>query len=177
MIPRISRLRVIPSLQMSILQDAAACRCWRPSFTCSSFCTSFPGGNYSHHSIPVQIGDSDWIHITGMRFHGHHGVLPEETRLGQSFVVDLKLQVNTSRAGFSDDLEDTVNYAAVYGDVKSVVEGAPCKLLEAVAHRAVSAVLQRHPRVRQVDFTIRKLAIPGVPSVVESVGVQIRRQR
>ncbi|GIL86316.1 hypothetical protein Vretimale_13707 [Volvox reticuliferus] len=101
----------------------------------------------------------------------------QETRLGQSFLVDVKLQVDATRAGDSDALEDTVNYAAVYGDVKEIVEGPPCKLLEAVAHRAVNTVLQRHPGVQQVDFTIRKLAIPGVPSVVESVGVQIRRQR
>ncbi|GLC53731.1 hypothetical protein PLESTB_000781300 [Pleodorina starrii] len=121
------------------------------------------------YSTAALAGESDWIHITGMRFFGRHGVLPEETRLGQSFLVDVKLEVDTSAAGASDALEDTVSYAAVYGDIKSVVEGAPCQLLEAVAHRAVGAVLREHPAVRQVDFTIRKLSIPGVPSVVESV--------
>ncbi|GLI68302.1 hypothetical protein VaNZ11_012663 [Volvox africanus] len=119
----------------------------------------------------------DWIHINGMRFHGRHGVLPEETRLGQNFLVDIKLQVDATRAGASDALEDTVNYAAVYEDVKEIVEGPPCKLIEAVAQRAVNKVMLRHPEVRQVDFTIRKLAIPGLPSVVDSVGVQIRRFR
>lgn len=55
-------------------------------------------------------------------------------------------------------------------DVKAIVEGPPLRLLEAVAHRAVSTVLERHAAVQQVDFSIRKLSIPGVPSVVESVG-------
>ncbi|GIL53851.1 hypothetical protein Vafri_9484 [Volvox africanus] len=61
----------------------------------------------------------DWIHINNMRFHGRHGVLPEETRLGQNFLVDIKLEVDATRAGASDALEDTVNYVAVYEWVSS----------------------------------------------------------
>ncbi|KAG2431642.1 hypothetical protein HYH02_013219 [Chlamydomonas schloesseri] len=112
-----------------------------------------------------------------MRFHGRHGVLAEETRLGQPFVVDASLQVDTSRAGATDDLTDTVSYADVYKDIKGVVEGEPCKLLEAVAHRACAAVLAQHRGVREMRLAIRKLSIPGVPSVVESVGVEVHRHR
>ncbi|KXZ44770.1 hypothetical protein GPECTOR_62g885 [Gonium pectorale] len=112
-----------------------------------------------------------------MRFHGRHGVLPEETRLGQTFLVDARLRVDTARAGASDALENTVSYADVYGDIKAVVEGPPCKLLEAVAHRAAESVLARHGGVHEVVLGVRKLSIPGVPSLVESVGVEVRRRR
>ena len=40
--------------------------------------------------------------------------LLQEKKLGQKFVVDAILKTNTTRAGKSDDLSDTVNYAAVY---------------------------------------------------------------
>lgn len=62
-------------------------------------------------------------------------------------------------------------------DIKGVVEGEPCKLLEAVAHRACAAVLAQHSGVREMRLAIRKLCIPGVPSVVESVGEADRRWR
>lgn len=119
----------------------------------------------------------DWIHIRGMRFHGRHGVLPEETSLGQPFVADASLLVDVRQAGDSDRLEHTVNYAEVYSDIRSVVEGPPLQLLEAVAHRGADLVLRRHPRVRAVRLGVRKLCIPGLHSVVDSVGVEVMRRR
>ncbi|PNH05002.1 Dihydroneopterin aldolase, partial [Tetrabaena socialis] len=110
--------------------SAAACPSLEPSWQRQLLCAhAMParscwrsGAGLPLHSLPPQkrsfqhaaAGGGDWIHLTGMRFHGRHGVLPEETRLGQPFVVDAKLQVDTSRAGASDALADTVNYAAVY---------------------------------------------------------------
>ena len=38
----------------------------------------------------------------------------QENKLGQKFVVDATLQCDLERAGLSDELEHTVNYAAVY---------------------------------------------------------------
>ena len=38
----------------------------------------------------------------------------QENRLGQKFVVDAVLQCDLESAGLTDDLEHTVNYAAVY---------------------------------------------------------------
>lgn len=52
--------------------------------------------------------------LKGLVFHGYHGVLEEERRLGQKFVVDIEASADLSRAGATDDLQDTVNYAAVY---------------------------------------------------------------
>lgn len=56
----------------------------------------------------------DTILLKGLVFHGYHGVLEEERRLGQKFVVDIEASADLARAGQTDDLADTVNYAAVY---------------------------------------------------------------
>eukprot|EP00983_Pelagomonas_calceolata_P066417 1149032-Pelagomonas_calceolata.AAC.4 len=53
-------------------------------------------------------GARDTIHITGARFYGYHGVLPEENVVGQPFVVDLLLHCDLGEAGSSDDLQATV---------------------------------------------------------------------
>ena len=37
------------------------------------------------------VFDQDEIRIRGLRVFAHHGVFPEETRLGQTFVVNATL--------------------------------------------------------------------------------------
>ncbi|MDP6495393.1 MAG: dihydroneopterin aldolase, partial [Dehalococcoidia bacterium] len=46
-----------------------------------------------------------------MVFYGYHGVNPQEKELGQSFVVDVELEVELTVPGRSDDLKDTVDYS------------------------------------------------------------------
>ena len=60
---------------------------------------------------------ADEITLTGLRAHGFHGVYPEERRVGQEFVVDVTMTVDTRRAAASDDVTDTVHY----GDVAEAV--------------------------------------------------------
>ncbi len=117
----------------------------------------------------------DRILLQGLRFYGYHGVNPEETRLGQRFVVDLELGVDTRAAGQSDDLTRTVNYGAVYDDVRAVVEGRPYKLIEAVAEAVAARVLERYP-VRDVLVRVRKPEAP-IPAQMDWVAVEIYRER
>ena len=66
----------------------------------------------------------DRITLMGMEFFGYHGVLPEENKLGQRFVVDLVLELDLHQAGLNDDLNATINYAEVYQEVRELVEDA-----------------------------------------------------
>ena len=68
---------------------------------------------------------SDQIALLGISAKGFHGVLDFEKRDGQTFVVDVVMDVDLAPAGASDDLADTVNYAEVAGDVVGVIEGEP----------------------------------------------------
>ena len=64
----------------------------------------------------------DEIKITDLEIYGHHGVLKEENVLGQKFLVSLVLRLNTSKAGKSDDIADSIDYSAVAGVVREVME-------------------------------------------------------
>ena len=55
----------------------------------------------------------DRITIENLQVYAHHGVLPEETVLGQRFLVTAVLELETRPAGRTDDLELSVNYAVV----------------------------------------------------------------
>lgn len=75
----------------------------------------------------------DRITLTGLKARGFHGVFDFEKREGQDFVVDVVLHADHARAGASDRLEDTINYADVAQIVADRVTGEPFDLIEALA--------------------------------------------
>lgn len=118
---------------------------------------------------------ADRIMLVGTRFFGYHGALPEERKRGQEFIVDVGIESDLAGAGRSDDLDDTVDYRKIYNAVKTVVEGPPKQLLEAVAGEIAARVLAL-PRVEAVVIRLRKPAVKlGGP--VDYSAVEIRRQR
>ena len=121
-----------------------------------------------------QTGDR--ISLEGMRFYGYHGCLPEERARGQAFLVDVVLTLPLAEAGSSDDLAATVNYAEVFALARSVVEGAPCRLIETVAERIAGGVLARFARVEAVRVTVHKPAAP-LPGVFHDAAVTVVRAR
>ena len=64
----------------------------------------------------------------------------KRTRLGQRFAVDLAVSLDLKKAGETDELEHSVNYAELYQVSKDIVEGPPYKLVEAVAERIAAGI-------------------------------------
>jgi dihydroneopterin aldolase len=118
----------------------------------------------------------DKIFVNQMEFYGYHGVFPEETRLGQRFVVDLMVLVDLRKAGETDELEHSVNYGELYQVCKEVVEGKPYKLVEAVAEQIAETVLQQFTLVTEVTIKVIK-PDPPIPGHYRSVAVEITRRR
>ena len=77
-------------------------------------------------------------------------------------------------AGKSDELKNTVNYAAVFEIVKSVVEGQRFHLIEAIAEHIADLILGRYPEVRAVEVTVHKPAAP-IPGDFQDAAITIRR--
>jgi dihydroneopterin aldolase len=113
------------------------------------------------------------IVIAGLRELGVHGVLPEEQTRPQPFEVDVELTVDLSAAGESDDLHDTVDYAAVAEAVSRVVSSERYQLLERLAAR-IAEVCRVDERVTAVTVTVRKLH-PPVRAMVDHVAVCIEQ--
>ena len=90
----------------------------------------------------------DRIFLHGMRFMACHGVLPHEREVLQAFEVDAELRLDLREAGETDDLRNTVNYAAVYELIRQVIEGAPKALIEALAEEAAACLLYTSPSPR-----------------------------
>ena len=118
----------------------------------------------------------DKIYVNQMEFYGYHGVFPEETRLGQRFVVDLMVLIDLKKAGKSDQLEHSVNYGELYQVCKEIVEGKPFKLVEAVAERIAEIVLKQFSLISEVTIKVIK-PDPPIPGHYRSVAVEITRGR
>lgn len=117
----------------------------------------------------------DCIKLDGLDFFGYHGVLPEENKLGQRFIVDACMYLDLHKAGKNDDLTETVNYAEVYNKIKVIVEGETVKLIETLADRIASAVLG-FDLVSSVQVTVSK---PGAPinGIFGNVSVTVNRKK
>ncbi len=119
---------------------------------------------------------SDRIILQGMRFYGYHGVNPEEKALGQTYVVDLEVEIDLALPGKSDNLADTVSYTALYRTAKSVLEGESRNLLEALAQDIADRLLENFP-VTGVGLMVRKPSPPIKGSAIEHAAVNIYRRR
>ena len=117
----------------------------------------------------------DRIAVTGISAHGHHGVLDFERRDGQLFIVDVDLGDDTRAAAISDDLSQTVNYAAVAADVVAIITGDPVDLIEKLAQQ-IADVCLNYDLVEDVVVVVHKPQAPvGVPFT--DVTVRIERAR
>ncbi|KAK9727072.1 hypothetical protein RND81_05G256400 [Saponaria officinalis] len=123
-----------------------------------------------------QLMKGDKLVLRGLMFQGFHGVLPEERKLGQKFLVDMDAWLDLREAGKSDRLSDTISYAEIYGIAKKVVEGAPQNLLESVAHNIASATFATFPRISAVRVKLGKPHV-AIEGPVDYLGVEVYRTK
>lgn len=116
----------------------------------------------------------DQIRITGLEVYAHHGVYPEETRLGQKFRVDAVLRLSTREAGQEDDLTKSVNYGEVSHFITKFLTEHTYRLIEAAIEELAHALLLEYELVRGVTLTLHKPEAPiGLP--IADVAVCIDR--
>lgn len=116
----------------------------------------------------------DKIEIKDLECFCHHGVLKEETALGQKFLVSVTLYMDTRRAGNSDDLTFSIDYAEVSHFVYNMMKDTEYKLVEAVAERIARELLVNYRKLDGVEVRIKK---PWAPILLpmDTVALTIRR--
>ena len=119
---------------------------------------------------------SDRIFIRGLALHAYHGVMPHEAKVGQTFSIDLDLEIDLSAAARSDKVMDTVSYDKVVDCASDAFGGHRFRLIEAAAGRVADAVLAGFPPVRSVRVTIHKPHAP-IAATFDDVGVTLVRSR
>jgi len=117
--------------------------------------------------------DSDLIVIRGLVASCLVGVEEAERAHRQRIAIDLELSVDVRAAGRSDDLADTVDYAALRRHVLAAAEGGEFRLIERLAE-VVAEVCLKDRRVAAVRVALEK---PGALRRARCAGVVIIRER
>lgn len=122
----------------------------------------------------MRTAELDKIYIKHLEVFGKHGVLPEENRLGQKFLVNAVLYLDLRESGLKDDLTKTVNYGEASRFIASFMEGNTYQLIEACAEQMARAVLLQFPSIEKIKLEVLKPWAPiGLP--LESVSVEVER--
>lgn len=119
---------------------------------------------------------SDRILVERIEVFAHHGVLPEEARVGQVFFVSLDCELDLAAAGRTDDLAATVSYADLAALTREITTGQRFALIEALAEALAAAALARFPRLDALTVRVDKPSAP-MPVRVGGVAVVITRRR
>ena len=102
---------------------------------------------------------SSYIYLRDLHFHAYHGVEPQERKVGNDYLLSLRLQYPIDAAMLSDNVLDTVNYADVYRIAEQEMQ-VPSNLLERVAYRMADRIFRRFAFVEAVDIQLTKLTPP-----------------
>lgn len=115
----------------------------------------------------------DKIIIKDLLVHGIIGVNDWERETSQDILINIEIDADLSKAGASDNLEDSINYRTLAKRVIAHAETAKRLTVEALA-ADLAAICVEEPGAQKVRVRIEK---PGALRFAKSVGVEIERSR
>lgn len=116
----------------------------------------------------------DQIKIKDLEIFANHGVFPEETKLGQKFLVSITMYTDTRRAGMTDELTASIHYGEVSQFVNSYMKEHTFLLIERAAESLARELLLHTAHLEKVKVEVKKPWAPvGLP--LDTVSVEIKR--
>ena len=99
------------------------------------------------------------IQVNGIRVYAHHGCLPEETKIGGNYIVDVELETYFLKAAKNDSLTDTIDYVIINKIVSEEME-IPSKLIEHVGYRIYQSIQKECNNIDKLTIKITKICPP-----------------
>lgn len=113
------------------------------------------------------------IEVENMEFYAFHGCYEEEQRVGNKFLVNVRMETYLNEAAESDDVAKTINYVEVYHITEEQMM-IPSHILENVTKRIIDALYLRFPQLQKVTVKVSKMH-PPVGGQVEKTSVTLTR--
>jgi len=113
------------------------------------------------------------IEIENMEFHANHGHFAEEQVIGNTFLLDLKIEYNSEKAQNSDNLKDTVNYQRAFEIVKHEMK-ISSHLLEHVGARILDSLMRELSGIEMAEVKVSKVN-PPMGGKIQKVSVTLRK--
>jgi dihydroneopterin aldolase len=113
------------------------------------------------------------IILENMEFYAYHGHFAEERKIGNRFLVSVSLDADMQKPSETDNLEDALDYRAVYDTVKEEMQKSS-NLIEHVAGRIANSLHHKFSMVEKVTVKITKVN-PPLGGMTEGVSVVITK--
>ncbi|MGX7417222.1 dihydroneopterin aldolase [Carnobacterium gallinarum] len=118
----------------------------------------------------------DKIRINNLKFYTHNGVLKEEKRLGQQLEIDIELQLSLRKAGETDDVSQTVNYAEVNEKIAQHTSHYSYDLIEGLASGILDDLESTYSKqLKKIIIRVRKYSVP-MPSIFDNIEIEMERE-
>jgi len=104
--------------------------------------------------------DMGTLTLNGLQYTARHGVYDKERREGNRFEVDLEFTADFTAAALDDDLTKSIDYEQAEKVVKNVMSGSSVHLIETLAHRIGTRLIETFPSLEKLEVCVRKLNPP-----------------
>ena len=95
------------------------------------------------------------IELRDVHLFAHHGVMPQEQKIGAWFTIDIKLEITDYGCSTSDEIEGTVSYADVFEILRQEM-AKPSRLLENVCQRISKRLYDTFGQITTITITLCK---------------------
>ncbi len=116
------------------------------------------------------------IVFTHLEFYGYHGVPDAEQEVGHRYRVSARLEQGECKAETSDQISETIDYAAAAKVIVELGTGTQFRTLERLAREMADEMLRVFASLSAVEISVSKIA-PPMPFILESVGVTLSISR
>ena len=111
-----------------------------------------------------------YISLRGVKVFGRIGVTIEERQIGREFLVEVRVKYDLKKAGHSDLVKDTFDYALIAEAIQTQFR-KEFHLIETACRAIGEEILQREPNLEQILIKMQKLS-PFVEGEVESSEIE-----
>jgi len=111
------------------------------------------------------------INIEGIKLYGFHGCLEEEAKIGANYLVDVYIITDFKSAAISDNLNETIDYCAIY-EIAKLQMAVRSKLIEQVCKRIFDNIASDFKTIKSLRVKLTKFA-PPMNGNVEKVSVEM----
>lgn len=111
------------------------------------------------------------IEVNGIKLYAFHGCLPEETKIGGHYKVNVSMTTDFSEAALNDDLNKTIDYVVVNQIVEKEM-AIPSKLIEHVGQRIIKRIKNEVQNIHSIRVKVIKIC-PPINGDVENVAIII----
>lgn len=98
------------------------------------------------------------IALNNLKFRAHHGLFPEEKKIGNEFTVHLLVSY-IPNSEIITDINDTPDYGKLHQLISDEMK-KPRALLETFVMEVAELIHNAFPIVKEIEISIEKMAVP-----------------